>query len=393
MSNGKTNILMCLDSFYDGGAEMFAIRLSNELREEFNITFLELNPFLTKDKHQLKFIDRKATPVVHVADNFYGKWIYGGRKWFLKDLLWQDYNRRKKEEVLKLIREKNIHIVHSHSWVSDTFITGLKDQSAYKHISSFHGEYEILLEKYPTEEVISQTVKNLAHIDEVVYLSPAHNMTLDRFHYPTEHRHRIFHGLEFPLATRTTSYQQGEVLKLILVGRGIREKGWEEAILAVDRLRQKYPGRLQLSLVGHGAFLDELKAKYRAVEEVTFLGYQDHVRPLIEAAHIGLLPSYYPAESLPNTIIEFLFCGKPVIATRIGAIPEMLEAGADLAGTIIALDEQRHLSFEALAAAIETYLVQPAQVADQSAKALTAAGKFSLDKCIQSYRELYNRIR
>lgn len=380
---------MCIDSFYDGGVEMFAIRLSNRLAHEFNIIFLELNPFLTKEKNQVRLIDRHSIKLVQAAQNLYGKWIYNGRKWFLKDLLWKDYNKRKRNEILQLIKRHNIHIVHSHSWVPDVFFSELKDGPGFRHISSFHGEYEMLLEN-PTEDIINKTAKNLTCIDDVVYLSNLHNTTLDRFGFPALHRHRIFHGIEFPLAKTTTTCKSGDVLKLILVGRGIKEKGWEEAIIAVSELEKKYPGRLQLDLVGHGEFLDGLKSKYKSAGNIRFLGYKDSVRPFIEEAHIGLLPSYYPAESLPNTIIEFLFCGKPVIATRIGAIPEMLDAGNGTAGTIIDLDEGRRLSPNSVAEAIEQYLHYPERIALQSAQALLAAEKFSLEKCAQSYRDLYN---
>ena len=175
-----------------------------------------------------------------------------------------------------------------------------------------------------------------------------------------------------------------------MVARGIKEKGWEEAILAVLGLLKKYPGMVTLNMVGQGAFLDSLKTTY-ANPAIIFTGYSKDVVTTVNAAHIGLLPSWYVGESLPNTVIEYLFCGKPVISSKIGAIEEMICYGQQLAGTCIPLINGK-VEVPALAAAIENYIINPELVERDSQIALAASVKFTMNTCVENYLDVFRRV-
>jgi glycosyltransferase involved in cell wall biosynthesis len=173
-----------------------------------------------------------------------------------------------------------------------------------------------------------------------------------------------------------------------MAARGIPEKGWEEAILAVLCLLKTYPGLLKLNLVGEGAFLNDLKIKYQD-PAIIFSGYTDNVMQMVHEAHIGLLPTYYIAESLPNTIIEYLVCGKPVITIYTGAIPEMITACGETGGTCIDLENGK-VNKDHISSAIENYLINPGLVEKHSKIALQAAEKFTMSTCIANYLNIFN---
>jgi len=65
-----------------------------------------------------------------------------------------------------------------------------------------------------------------------------------------------------------------------------------------------------------------------AIDNVSFLGEKPHAETLalISACDVFVLPSY--SEGFPNAVLEAMALGKPIVATSVGAIPEMLAKGA-----------------------------------------------------------------
>ncbi len=105
------------------------------------------------------------------------------------------------------------------------------------------------------------------------------------------------------------------------------------------------------ALFGEEAYAANLRALARElgiVERVHFLGSRNDVVSLMRAVDIVIHPSTSP-EPFGLTLIEAMFAGTPIIATDIGAVPEILDG--DRFGTPVAADDP-----EALAKAIEATL-------------------------------------
>ena len=105
-----------------------------------------------------------------------------------------------------------------------------------------------------------------------------------------------------------------------MASRGVKLKGWAKAIEAFGRLA---PGTAELVLVGEGAHLNELRAR-PVPRGVRFAGFSDNPVDQIADSDVCLLPSEFPHESLPTAVMEYLCCGKPVIATDVGEIGAMI---------------------------------------------------------------------
>lgn len=111
--------------------------------------------------------------------------------------------------------------------------------------------------------------------------------------------------------------------RVVYVGSVIPAKGVPELIRAWAELS---PPDWRLLIVGPGdpAFCDELRKSCRSAN-VEFLGEKPHgeAMRIMAASEILVLPSH--TEGFPYVVLEAMVLGKPVIATRVGAIPEMLE--------------------------------------------------------------------
>jgi glycosyltransferase involved in cell wall biosynthesis len=117
--------------------------------------------------------------------------------------------------------------------------------------------------------------------------------------------------------------------RLVTVGRLAEQKGQLLLVEAAARLKDRCPD-FELVIVGDGPLKGEIQ---RAIDRsglgdrVRITGFLDNpgVRRELEAARALVLPSF--AEGLPVVIMEAMALGRPVIATAIAGIPELVEAG------------------------------------------------------------------
>ena len=114
---------------------------------------------------------------------------------------------------------------------------------------------------------------------------------------------------------------------LLYFGRLSKEKGLRTLIQAVAQVPDS-----RLKIVGDGPQRQELEAlaECTAYGRVEFAGYQRMERLLatLKSARIVVLPSEW-YENCPYAILEAFAVGKPVIASDIGGIPELVEDGRD----------------------------------------------------------------
>lgn len=113
------------------------------------------------------------------------------------------------------------------------------------------------------------------------------------------------------------------------VGRLVPEKGLRELLQAAAALAQD-DTRVQLALIGDGPMRAELDARLSALPSLRarLPGAQGpaDVARWIGAADVVTLPSW--SEGHPNVLVEALACGRPVVATPVGGIPEVVDTGS-----------------------------------------------------------------
>jgi len=115
------------------------------------------------------------------------------------------------------------------------------------------------------------------------------------------------------------------------VGRLMPIKGFEYLIEAFAQFRRQ-PGAQQskLVIVGDGplrAVLGRCAESHRVSSDVTFLGMRTDVYNLMRAFDVFVLSSLH--EGVPMVLLEAMALGVPIVASRAGGIPEILEHGRE----------------------------------------------------------------
>lgn len=163
-------------------------------------------------------------------------------------------------------------------------------------------------------------------------------------------------------------------------------KGVEHFLEAAVTLTRRFPeARFIVAGDGyHRPTLERYAVQLGLADRVLFTGFRHDVPEFLSEVQVSVLPSL--SEALSNTLLESMAAGLPVVATRVGGNPEVVEHG--VTGFLVPPREP-----EALVATVARLLEQPAL-----AQAMGRAGKqrvaenFSLDRLTQETESLYIRL-
>ena len=172
----------------------------------------------------------------------------------------------------------------------------------------------------------------------------------------------------------------------VIVARLNGMKGHATLLQSLHRLRAG-GNDLLLLIVGDGAQRSELERQAQQLSlddrAVRFLGERSDVDQILRAADFFVLPS--DTEGLPLSVLEAMAHGLPIVASRVGGIPELI--GHNEQGILVPPGDSG-----ALAAAIQSLADDPLlrRRLGDAARA-RAGGEFSLSTTVRNYDRLYRR--
>lgn len=196
----------------------------------------------------------------------------------------------------------------------------------------------------------------------------------------------IYNGVDIVEArAQTASLPAGEGPLLVCPARVEADKGQDVLIEAARRLSSEFP-TLRVWLAGreeprYGARVREAA---RALDgRVSFLGRRGDARGLLALADVVVLPTFH--EAFPRAVLEAMAAGKPVVASRVGGVPEAVVDGET--GLLAAPGDPA-----ALAAALEKLLREPALREKMGRAGLARVTRFTPDAAARGVERVYDEL-
>ncbi len=172
------------------------------------------------------------------------------------------------------------------------------------------------------------------------------------------------------------------------IGRLDPVKDQATLIQAFSLLLAEYPNQpMKLQIVGDGPLMEQLTQQVADLglqQQVKLLGARSDIAELLEQTDIFVLPSV--AEGTPMTVLEAMAMGKPIIASAVGGLPELIDEGINgyltESGNAISLKE-----------AMARFINQPElilQIGSNNRK--KAEQQYNQALCDQQYMVIYNQL-
>jgi glycosyltransferase involved in cell wall biosynthesis len=375
-----------------GGAETFVVRLANALAGAHEVVLFNIYPHLSKQA-----LMNQLVPGVRLINlNIAGLRLKQKADGLLLRL---GIDHALVEQSIIGALDETIgsfkpDVVHSHLFKPDYYVTKLHGKYKFCHVATNHGDYQ-LFEQAPPTRILNYTAKRNLVLQRLNHMANISDMQMNWFQQLkaelglTLGIHKILNGYEVneikPLDRAALGIPE-DAFVLGMVARGIPEKGWEYLVkeFVNSNLNNSY-----LILVGEGPAIDALRSQHSGDQRIIFAGYSDQPVQYIRLFDVGVLCSVYKGESLPTVVIEYLYCGKPVIATNVGEISKMLAAGnGQMAGDLLQCPGYQ-LNPGDLAALMKQYHAQPQYLAEKQQYTIPAFNKFDMKHCIEQYLSIY----
>lgn len=359
----KPNILMAVFAFAAGGGETFPILLANMLKQKgYCVTLFNFRGASTQP--EVRKMVLPGIPILEID---------------------------KQEEINTIFNDLGIEIVHSHHASVDINLSELLSKDCgLKQVVTMHGMYEMMTK----QQLDFYLPLLLKQVDYFVYTAEKNISNLPASFLEKKRFAKINNALSVssvrPVLRSDFNIGPDDFV-LCLVSRAIPEKGWEEAITVVSSAQAISNRSIHLLIIGDGPEYDRLSLSH-STEYIHFLGFRSNIRDYLSMADMGFIPSRFKGESFPLVLIDCLHAGRPVLASNIGEIKNMLMTEVGLAGVVFDLN-----GWEIPISGLVKLIAQIAEDKERYKLLLqrvpAAAVKFDLENMVSQYEYVYQQLQ
>lgn len=225
----------------------------------------------------------------------------------------------------------------------------------------------------------------LRHVRDIVAISP---YVLEEYRRRSNAR---FHRVDNPLPSDFFAVPNlEEEGRLLYAGTIDERKNVMGLLRALVIVREKVPD-IQLRIAGrttnqtYNRKVQDLIAAQGLQANVEFLGLQDRARLMQEYASCAAVVLASHQETAPMAVIEAMAAGKPVVATRVGGVPDLVEDGSS--GFLVEPGD-----VAGFARGIVTLLTNEDLRRGMGRRSRQIAGRFHLDTVAANYRQVYYKV-
>ncbi|SMO66657.1 glycosyltransferase family 4 protein [Melghirimyces algeriensis] len=298
-------------------------------------------------------------------------------------------------EKLEKLRECfPFDLIHCHTIYPDGYAGSLlKKTFQVPVVSTIHGS-DIRIYPFRSRGVFARTESALRTLDHVVTVSQRLKRDAQQIVAGVE-AVTIYNGFDpqrfYPRPLNEARQKLGlpkEKKHVLFIGNFYKVKGIEYLLQAFAKLIHQSVD-VQLYLLGDGPLRSQLKKQARESgiqKNVQFVGRKPHdeIPWWINSCDVVVLPSL--SEGLPSVLLEAMGCGKPVVATDVGGISEVLQHRKT--GFLV---EPKNP--EALAHCLSTLLVENEELArDMGERAYSESGSYTWQKNAEKMKGLYQDL-
>lgn len=282
-------------------------------------------------------------------------------------------------KLVKIMKEEVPDTVHTHLDVIKYAVAAAKIAGIRHCVHTVHNVAEEEAEG-SLQKIINGTYFRLGWSTPVA-LSPKVQESIVSFYgRKQEQVPVIYNGIDLARCIPKESYES-ETVRIVHIGRFNHQKNHKGLLDAFSLLVKRNP-HCRLDLLGDGELRPEMERYARQLgiaDKVRFLGNQQNVYPYLQKADIFLLPSHF--EGMPMTIIEAMGTGLPIVATRVGGVPDMLTDGES--GILT------ENTPESVAAALEKLAGDAALREKMGRNAILESKRFSSETMAENYVRVY----
>jgi glycosyltransferase involved in cell wall biosynthesis len=294
-------------------------------------------------------------------------------------------------QLRRLLRAQPVDVIHAHTRVAQVVAHGLSRRHGIPYVATWHGFYR-------HRRLGRRWLPCLGDLTIAISEEVREHVRRD-FSQPEDRIRLIHHGIkiahfaEAPDAAALQAYRKrwpaDQRLTIGTVGRlasgGV--KGVDLVLAAAGMLRSDMPN-LGVLIVGDGprrGFLEGEAKRLGIHERVHFLGATDDVRVPLALMGVFAFASRWP-EAFGLSLVEAMAVGRPVVATRTGAAPEIITHGRD--GWLVPPNDPA-----ALAEGIRRLLTDPVAAAQLGRQAQARVREaFALDRMVSQVEAVYEEL-
>ena len=369
----KKNIMLIIETGGPGGGEQVFLNLVKNIdREQFNLSAILFNEGWLYD--QLTVHKIKTTI------------ISSKRSWDL-NLLYR---------LIRSCNRQNIDIIHSHYMGANLYAGLVGAILRIPVVATFHNELILAWWKYRYSRLKHFIIRNFT--SKVVLVADFMKQDyMEIAGIPSSKLSIIYNGIKTSIEKNdfdSTSLRKGLGLSGddLLIGHIANfriPKGHRFLIEAAGLVCKKLKNVkfLLIGDEGDGSLKGEIQdliTKMGLTNNVRLLGFRDDIQQLLNLIDIFVLPS--TSEGLPLSVIEAMAASKPVVATNVGGLAEIVIP--DKTGYLVEAGNVHALAEKLLILLADEG--RRGQMGEQGRKAVER--KFSLDVMIDKYQKLYAEL-
>lgn len=225
-------------------------------------------------------------------------------------------------KLVEVFRAEKADVIHTHRYVMQYAIPAAVVSGIKRRVHTVHN----IAQEEQTEigKIVNKAFYKCCNVIPVALSEKIKKTIQEVYNIPEKDIPVVFNGIDLSKCNVKNSYAPKERFTIVHIGRFADVKNHELLLRTFAIFKAKHP-EARLQLIGDGKLREnmvQLAQELGLSDSVEFAGAQNNVYPLLHEGDVFILPSKF--EGMPVSLIEAMGTGLPIIASKVGGVPDML---------------------------------------------------------------------